>query len=41
MDPLKKLKKLGIFFFYNQLKKKKLMSTEPEFYILKNFLKKK
>ena len=31
---------LGIIFFYNQLKKKKLVSSEPEFYILKNFIKK-
>ena len=30
----------GIIFFYNQLKKKKLVSSEPEFYILKNFIKK-
>ena len=30
----------GIFFFYDQLKKNKLVSSEPEFYILKNFIKK-
>ena len=31
---------VGIIFFYNQLKKKKLVSSEPEFYILKDFIKK-
>ena len=31
---------IGIIFFYNQLKKKKLVSSEPEFYILKDFIKK-
>ena len=31
----------GILFFYNQLKKNKLVSSEPEFYILKKFIKKK
>ena len=40
MTALKKLKKLGIFFFYDQLRKKKLKSAEPEFDILKKFLKK-
>jgi len=30
----------GILFFYNQLKKNKLVSSEPEFYILKKFIKK-
>ena len=30
----------GIIFFYNQLRKKKLVSSEPEFYILKNFIRK-
>ena len=31
---------LGIIFFYNQLKKNKLVSSEPEFYLLKKFIKK-
>ena len=31
---------IGIIFFYNQLKKKKLVSSEPDFYILKDFIKK-
>ena len=30
----------GILFFYNQLKNNKLVSSEPEFYILKKFIKK-
>ena len=40
MKPIEKLKKIGLFFFYEQLKKRKLKSAEPEFNILKKFLKK-
>ena len=40
MTPIKKLKKIGLFFFYEQLKKRKLKSAEPEFNILKKILKK-